>query len=63
VLILLNGWQEPVPFELPPAPGGGHWQLRIDTTDPALGSDGAGVFERYVATGRSVVVFATCART
>jgi len=57
VLILFNGWQEAVPFELPSAPDA-PWIRLLDTTDPALGNPNGAqeAFDRYVASGRSVVV-------
>ncbi|MCC6626535.1 MAG: glycogen debranching protein GlgX [Chloroflexi bacterium] len=35
-LVLLNAYWAGVNFTLPPAPGGGHWEVLIDTEDPTL---------------------------
>ena len=51
-----NAWHEAVPFTLPAAPAGA-WTLVLDTADPALGDDAPRA--DYLATGRSVLVFAS----
>ena len=56
VLLVFNGWHEAVPFVLPAAPAG-RWILKVDTTDPGLGVETSAEFDRYIATGRSVVMF------
>jgi glycogen operon protein len=57
VLILINGWHEPVPFTLPVAPAGS-WTLRLDTAEPQAGTHASGATQ-YLVTGRSVVMFST----
>ncbi|MFM9926301.1 glycogen debranching protein GlgX [Variovorax sp. H27-G14] len=56
VLLVFNAWQDAVPFTLPPPPAGA-WSLKIDTADPALGTDAAASWTEYLVTGRSVLVF------
>ncbi|SEK12197.1 glycogen operon protein [Variovorax sp. OK605] len=56
VLLVFNAWHDPVPFVLPPAPAGA-WTLKLDTADPALGTDEAAGVGDYLVTGRSVLVF------
>jgi isoamylase len=55
-LIVVNGWEDAVPFVLPAAPAG-RWVLRLDTNDPDLGHEPDATHEQYVATGRSVMLF------
>jgi isoamylase len=57
VLLVFNAWHDAVPFTLPAAPAGA-WTLKIDTADPALGTEDAPVTkDEYLVTGRSVLVF------
>jgi isoamylase len=56
VLLVFNAWHEAVPFTLPAAPAGA-WRLRLDTADPALGTDEDEAGSDYLVTGRSVLVF------
>jgi glycogen operon protein len=58
VLILINGWHEPVPFTLPVAPAGS-WTLRLDTAEPQAGGTHASGATQYLVTGRSVAMFST----
>ena len=60
--VLMNAHHEPLPFQLPPVPNGGAWQLLIDTqVEPnghgrnadAARFDGQ---ETYSLAGRSLVV-------
>ncbi|MBR0641326.1 glycogen debranching protein GlgX [Roseomonas hellenica] len=58
LLLVVNAHHDGVEVKLPPSPGGTGWVLRLDTNDPA--ADGA-AFEfggSYVATGRSLLLFA-----
>ncbi|HMN78844.1 MAG TPA: glycogen debranching protein GlgX [Burkholderiaceae bacterium] len=61
VLILLNAWQEPVEFTLPPVPGGAaaQWTRVLDTRE----ADAAptGIADRYGVEARSLVVLASTA--
>jgi isoamylase len=56
VLLVFNAWHEAVPFTMPAAPAGA-WRLRLDTADPALGTDEDEAGSDYLVTGRSVLVF------
>jgi isoamylase len=57
VLLVFNAWHDAVPFTLPTAPAGA-WTLKIDTADPALGTEDTAVTkDEYLVTGRSVLVF------
>ena len=59
-LVIFNGWQDAVPFKLPPAPGE-PWTLAMETNNDASGSSNE-TFEEYLATGRSVLVFLSAPR-
>ena len=58
VLLVFNAWHEAVPFTLPAAPAGA-WTLVLDSADPALGVGDDAARGDYLATGRSVLVFAS----
>ncbi len=58
VLLVFNAWHEAVPFTLPAAPAGA-WTLVLDSADPALGVGDDAARGAYLATGRSVLVFAS----
>ncbi|MFL9670670.1 glycogen debranching protein GlgX [Variovorax sp. AB1(2024)] len=59
-LVIFNGWQDAVPFKLPPAPGE-PWTLAMETNNDANGASNE-TFEEYLATGRSVLVFLSAPR-
>ena len=56
MLIVLNAHHEGVGFTLPAIPGGTLWRLVFDTNAPHHVED-VGVGDRYVVTGRSVLLF------
>ena len=55
-LLVINGWQEAVPFTLP-APATGEWQLRVDTANDQAGQGDGEAVSEYLATGRSLILF------
>jgi glycogen operon protein len=58
VLLVINGWHEPVPFSLPVPPQGERWQRELDTADPsATGEDTFDGGHQFLVTGRSLLVF------
>ncbi|HEX3861135.1 MAG TPA: glycogen debranching protein GlgX [Stellaceae bacterium] len=56
LLLVLNAYHDVVDFTLPEIPGGGAWELLIDTNDGEEASFAAGA--DYMATGRSLLLFA-----
>ncbi len=59
VLLLFNGWQDAIELKLPDQAGAVSWLLRVDTTDPAMGTHDARFKPgaTYLATGRSLCLF------
>jgi glycogen operon protein len=60
LLILMNAYQDAVPFTLPKVPGGVGWRRLIDTNQPehaANSGNPAGMKEPYALPGRSLVLF------
>ena len=61
LLILMNAYQDAVPFTLPEVRGGTGWRRLIDTNEPEHVADSgnpAGMKEPYDLPGRSLVLFA-----
>jgi glycogen operon protein len=58
VLLVFNAWHDVVHFTLPEVPGGGAWQLLVDTNIPDAQKTAEFPFGKtYEVTGRSLLLF------
>ena len=57
MLLVLNGFDGAVGFNLPAANGGGQWTLLLDTNAPEIESGAFEIGQEYLVTGRSLLLF------
>ena len=58
LLLILNGFHDVVKFTLPESPGGGGWELLLDTNAPDQEERPSFKFgDEYEVTGRSLLLF------
>jgi isoamylase len=58
ILLVINGYHEPVRFTLPPCTGGSSWSLLIDTNvTEDLGPKRFDIGQQYTVTARSLLLF------